>query len=151
MSDPLSATPVQSDATAPRRKGLPRSVDPAKAKAATPVIFRRWRDPDGGIIALLPTIPCSYERDDLCTSYEHVGQHGAALYTAVIASTFSAKPEEYADLLVELAKIGYSDLRAYRREQPWMRRAKAKTVEGWREADRRQAATTERLGLEARS
>ncbi len=122
-----------------------------ETKRTTPVIFRKWKDPDGGIIALLVCEPCSYDRAELVTSYEHLGQHGAALYTGVIASTFPAKPEEYADLLQELVKIGYTDLKPYRRTQPWMREERARTIQRWREADRRQAETTERLGLEARS
>jgi hypothetical protein len=32
-----------------------------------------------------------------------------------------------------------------------MREERARTIQRWREADRRQAETTERLGLEARS
>lgn len=69
----------------------------------TPTIFRRYRD--GEVVALFPTIPA----DDRghCSSYIHLGQHGAANPAHVIAHTRPALPDEYAELLTELTGIGY--------------------------------------------
>ena len=69
----------------------------------TPTIFRKYRD--GEIIALFPTIPA--DLDGNCSSYVHVGQHGAADPGHVIARTRPATSDEYADLLAELTDIGY--------------------------------------------
>ena len=54
----------------------------------------------------------------MTTSYMHVGQHGAAYYTAVIAETSLAHDNEYKDLLSELKAIGYTDLRIVQRARP---------------------------------
>lgn len=87
----------------------------------TPVIFRKWKKSScqwQSIIAIFPTDlagPESY----LCTSYEHIGQHGACDYRrAVLPNTKLAKPEEYAELMDELVRIGYTDLVIYQRWQP---------------------------------
>lgn len=69
------------------------------------VVFRRWKH--GDIIALFPTIPADIF-GDLCESYEHVGQHGAADYQDVIQQTTSATTEDAADLVEELIRIGYN-------------------------------------------
>lgn len=70
------------------------------------VVFRAWRDKPHTIIALFP-----YEEADphgRCLSYEHIGQHGAADYAHVIASTFPATPKGYARLKHELEYlVGY--------------------------------------------
>lgn len=68
------------------------------------VIFRTY--PEGDVIALLPDQPCW--RAGRCTCYQRVGQHGTADYTAVVASTRRATPDEYAPLLRELERIGYN-------------------------------------------
>lgn len=70
------------------------------------VVFRKWSAKQGGdVIALFP-----YEKHDYrhCVCYEHVGQHGSALYEAVIQMTRLATPEEYAPLLRELTSVGYN-------------------------------------------
>ena len=69
----------------------------------TTVIFRKYRD--GSVIALFPAIPADPEGH--CSSYIHVGQHGAADPSHVIANTRPARPDEYADLQDELIAIGY--------------------------------------------
>lgn len=79
----------------------------------TLVIFRRW--PDGSILALFPEIE---EDGGLCSSYMHIGQHGAASYHKCLYDTFRAKPEEFASLKSELESIGYQ-LKIRRR---WIRR-----------------------------
>jgi hypothetical protein len=81
----------------------------------TLVVFRKWRDHYGGIIALFP------EDVDggFCSSYEHVGQHGDASYSGVIRQTTPATPEEYADLKRELESAPYNyDLRVVKRYTP---------------------------------
>jgi len=86
----------------------------------TPVIFRRFED--GEVMALFPATPGGQFGE--CQSYVHVGQHGAADYGLVIRMTEPAAPAEYTDLQAELVDIGYTDLRVFSREQPWMHRAR---------------------------
>ena len=76
------------------------------------VVFRKWRN--GDIIALMVDIP--WDEYGHVTSYEHIGQHGAASYYLVQAHTTAAKPAEYADLMRELVSIGY-DLKPVARWQ----------------------------------
>lgn len=70
----------------------------------TPVIFRKWND--GSIIALFPADPGT-NHAYTCSSYEHVGQHGAAEPVGVIRRTRPATPQEYADLKRELESAPY--------------------------------------------
>jgi hypothetical protein len=84
----------------------------------TRVIFRRWYrrcDGPGNVIALFPAI--SERRDgSLCSSYEHVGQHGAASLAGVIARTRPATEAEYAPLMRELQSPPYTyNLRVIKR------------------------------------
>ena len=74
------------------------------------VVFRRWRDRSGDIIALFPEIPAD-DQGRYCQSYMQVGQHGAADYHSVIRLTAAVGPKQYAPLAEELWRIGY-DLRA---------------------------------------
>lgn len=75
-------------------------------KEPTRVIFRRWyTEQDGsGTIALFPDLG---ERGGMVSSFEHVGQHGAADLAGVIARTRPATPGEYAALKAELEGIPY--------------------------------------------
>jgi len=69
----------------------------------TRVVFRRWRN--GDIIALFPQIPADYQ-GYMCSSYEHVGQHGAANPDVVIAqTTYVGSP--YPPLAEELEQLDY--------------------------------------------
>lgn len=83
----------------------------AKREPHTRVVFRMYpgrlfSGGYAGIIALFPDIP--YCTDGmLCTSYEPVGQHGAADYAGVIAATRPATPDEYAPLRRELDGAPY--------------------------------------------
>lgn len=70
------------------------------------VVFRKWRD-TGTIIALFPELPAD-NQGWYCDSYEHVGQHGGADFHGVVQHSTPARPDEYADLAVELTRIGYS-------------------------------------------
>lgn len=70
----------------------------------TITVFRKYKD--GEIIALFPAEKWN-RYDNTCTSYVHVGQHGAADYDSVVSRTTLATPEEYADLKSELERIGY--------------------------------------------
>lgn len=79
------------------------------------VIFRKWKD--GEVIALFPDIPFN-TRDYTTMSYVHMGQHGAADYSGVIAETRPATEPEYRDLLAELQSIGYKDLHIVKRARP---------------------------------
>lgn len=74
-------------------------------EAETTVVFRVWREQDGGdVIALFPEVE---HNGRYCESYMHVGQHGGADYALVIQATRPARPEEYAMLQSELEIIGY--------------------------------------------
>lgn len=80
----------------------------------TKVVFRKWKN--GYIIALFPDDVNPH--DGTVTSYMHIGQHGAADYVGVIASTRPAREKEYRDLLAELKAIGYTELRVVQRARP---------------------------------
>jgi hypothetical protein len=86
----------------------------------TPVIFRRLRarlraTEGGGVIALFPAEPGDMS-PYTCSSYVHVGQHGAADPQHVMQNSRPATREEYEDLKRELesAPYGYR-LKMYRR------------------------------------
>jgi hypothetical protein len=92
-------------------------------KAETKVIFRKYKD--GDIIALFPEEPFSVH--SYCSSYMHVGQHGAADVVYVMMDTKPAKPEEYAELKRELECLGYENLKVIHRttrQQAAVRRLK---------------------------
>lgn len=82
------------------------------ADETTRVVFRRY--PDGQIIALFPDIPWNGLRGEV-TSYMHLGQHGAANYNRVVATTRPVRGNEYRDLLAELARVGYKNLNIVKR------------------------------------
>lgn len=75
------------------------------AEEKTIVVFRKY--PDGEVIALFSEIPHD-NRGLLCSSYMHVGQHGAASCPNVSRETEPASPFEYAPLKKELEWIGYN-------------------------------------------
>ena len=82
----------------------------------TKVIFRKWRNKLGGIIALFPEIPSTPE-GYYCMSYEHIGQHGSAT-PRLMDCTIPATKEEYSELQNELVRIGYDDLVVVKRFPP---------------------------------
>ena len=96
------------------------STDPKDLKVVsgdfTPVIFRMWKD--GEVVALFPTILADLDHN--CSSYLHIGQHGAADYNYVISQTQSATEEDYQPLLKELEMVGYDDLKIFSKAQFWM-------------------------------
>ena len=99
-----------------------------------PVIFRCW--PNGDVLALFPTWPHDYA-GTLCTSYAHVGQHGAADYEHVLSRTRPASPDQYASLLQELRVIGYDNLQVYRRASHIFHKARRCVAEYNRREDAR--------------
>lgn len=72
-----------------------------------PIVLRVWKDDDFDVFALFPTLPAD-NYGYLCTSYQHVGQHGSADYYHCIANSRPASEAEAADLLAELRTIGYN-------------------------------------------
>lgn len=78
----------------------------------TRTVFRKY--PDGQVIALFPDIPWSGRRGEV-TSYMHLGQHGAADYCHVVATTKPVTEGEYGDLLDELSQAGYDNMRIVKR------------------------------------
>ena len=99
----------------------------------TKVVFRQWRTKPYEIIALFPEIPADLNGYK-CSSYMHVGQHGAADYEGVVAATRPAYPKNLRDtpddvaaevdeLMREIEGLGYV-LETVRRCTPAMRRAR---------------------------
>jgi hypothetical protein len=78
----------------------------------TDVIFRKFKD-DKNIIALFPYD--IWDNKLNCTSYMHLGQHGAADYPGVIMVSVPAKEAEYSDLKKELECLGYDLKVIYKR------------------------------------
>ena len=78
-----------------------------KAEEAQPVVFRvLTQEPQKGeVIALFPLL--AWSKDHLCTSYMHIGQHGAADYAGMIRQSRKATPEEYMPLYRELTQAPY--------------------------------------------
>lgn len=75
----------------------------------TRVVFRKWKS-DGAILALFPDQTWFEGRNNaprMCSSYEHVGQHGGADYYGCIHQTWPAFENEYAELKKELEDLGY--------------------------------------------
>jgi len=70
----------------------------------TTVVFRRFRT--GELVALFPEIPWSLD-PNTCTSYQSVGQHGAADCAYVVRSTRPVPFNEALPLVRELRRIGY--------------------------------------------
>jgi hypothetical protein len=77
-------------------------------KSCDQVVLRRWRGKHRGVIALFPDDVWSAQ--GLVNSYEHVGQHGGADYTGVVAATDPVRPNDpdAKELLRELRQIGYN-------------------------------------------
>lgn len=70
------------------------------------VIFRKWSSAKGGdLIALFPAIAGDCD-PFTCSSYQTIGQHGAAS-VALMRDTLPAKRQEYRKLAQELRRIGY--------------------------------------------
>lgn len=83
----------------------------------TYVVFRFWRE-SKDVIALFP---CE-KADDRghIMSFEHVGQHGGADYTGIIANSRPATEAEYAALKRELESAPYNyRLRVMQRRPNW--------------------------------
>lgn len=81
-------------------------------EAPTVVVFRvwKWNDRDS-VLALFPHEPAvdpSMPGVALCSSYEHIGQHGEASYTGCIRHSRPATETEAAPLKAELESLGYT-------------------------------------------
>jgi hypothetical protein len=74
-------------------------------KNQTKVVFRKWKK-EGTIIAIFPE-EISDNAGYLCSSYEHVGQHGGCDPQLVMGMTAPATEKEYSELFQELTAIGY--------------------------------------------
>jgi hypothetical protein len=109
----------------------------------TVVVFRRDRTGCKDCFALFPELP-SDEYGNLCTAYQHVGQHCAADYHGCVAASDPASPADYRDLYEELERRGYH-LTVRRRATPDMHERRRRTAAEWRgEATGRQAASAAR-------
>lgn len=78
----------------------------------TRVVFRKFKE--GDVIALFPDTMRSTPDGWRLESYQHVGQHCEA-DAEITSITKLATKEEYADLLDELNRVGYFDLRVVRK------------------------------------
>ena len=92
----------------------------------TDTVFRMF--PEGDVVALFPAIAA--DLDGRCSSYMHIGQHGAADYQHVIGRTRPARPDEYRELLVELGGIGYA-MRTVRRASSRMHDERQAGLRAW--------------------
>ena len=81
----------------------------------TKVIFRVWHE-DGEVIALFPA-EAGTPDPSTCSSYEHMGQHGATNYQLVIHATRPATIGESKELARELTGLGYNLTSAYRQSR----------------------------------
>ncbi len=70
------------------------------------MIFRWWPGEDGQVIAIFPTLPGTYD-PHTCSSYMHVGQHGACDPIGLMAQTEQCPEYLYRDLKRELETLGY--------------------------------------------
>lgn len=70
----------------------------------------------GEVIALFSDVVNPW--DGTVTSYMHIGQHSAADYAGVVASTRPVQPNDYRHLLAELKALGYTDLHVVQRSKP---------------------------------
>jgi hypothetical protein len=100
----------------------------------TVVIFRRDRTGWKDCFAVFPELP-SDEFGNLCTAFQHIGQHCAADYHLCVSRSDPAAPSEYADLYEELERRGY-DLSVRRRATPEMHERRRRIA-----AERRVAAS----------
>ena len=83
-----------------------------------PVIFRRNSGVQGDVFALFPTEPASPD-GSLCMCYQHVGQHSQANVGVAVQHSMLAdlKDSDVMDLWAELIRIGYSNLKPFKRNQ----------------------------------
>ena len=73
----------------------------------TKVLFRKWPASEGGdVIALFPELAGDYN-PGTCSSYQRVGQHGAADLLGLTHKLRKATAKEYRPLATELQRLGY--------------------------------------------
>lgn len=75
----------------------------------TKVFFRK--EINGEILAVFP----ESWKTNYWGCYAHIGQHSDCMPEYVRECTKPAKPQEYADLLAELRRIGYDNLQILKR------------------------------------
>ena len=80
-----------------------------KKPATTAVVFRTFKGSHKETAALFPYEIDSFGRYGaaLCSSFEHIGQHGGADYEHVIRQTRPATATEIAELTAELTRAPY--------------------------------------------
>lgn len=118
-------------ATCPECLRIADADMPDDQETETLVLFRRFKRKDGGdVVALFPLLP---ETDPgTCSSYQHIGQHGAASLRLML-DTIPARMDELdvAELARELASIGYR-LRPTKRLPNWRRIMESRREAGLR-------------------
>lgn len=80
-----------------------KAIASSNANSGTRAVFRIFK---GEVLALFPAIAAN-TNPDCCLSYQHVGQHGAAHYYAVMRASVSATSAQRDALLRELIGAGY--------------------------------------------
>ena len=78
-------------------------------KEKTDVIFRTFKTTFicNDTIALFPGV-AGNQSLETCSSYQHIGQHGAASLSIIRDSTRAARPSEFKALKRELEGFGYN-------------------------------------------
>lgn len=87
-----------------------------KDNRKTIVVFRKFKE-NNEVIAIFPMDQYNEDKE-LCSSYMHVGQHGAASYR-LVDDTTPATSLEYNDLYNELKSIGYDLIINTRISKKW--------------------------------
>lgn len=99
-----------------------------KKKYKSKVIFRFWKK---DIIAIFPE-ELGDSSPYTCSSYMHIGQHGACDPNLIIDHSRLATPEEYDDLKEELEdQVGYNliIIKRYRQDHLETRKQEFKNIE----------------------
>ena len=95
----------------------------------TKVIFRKWKAPQSGILAIFPEEPCSYS-GHLCSSYETIGQHGPCDPWGCVNETTKPTKAECEPLRKELKRIGYDLKECVRMSASFYETRKQRLAEG---------------------
>jgi len=97
----------------------------------TKVIFRFWKRSQS-VIAIFPEVPGDMELHT-CSSYEHMGQHGACCPASIIQDSRPASDYEYKDLKEELENQAGYNLQIVKRYTQNHTEVREKELKGYKE------------------
>ena len=102
MIEPLAESCLQLEKQVPAKLRRPTS------EPKTIVVFRKFKEENGAIIAIFPEENYYAYDSPTKSSYMHVGQHGACDISLLHSETEYPLPIEYQSLADELTSIGYN-------------------------------------------